>query len=480
MKLKAYTLATIGLSLPLAAIALKKNNINKPALNDKPNVIIVYVDDLGYGDISCYGNSLVETPNIDFLCKNGIKFTQNYVMQSVSAPSRVGLMTGAYPTRLGMDANSSKNFTIESNHKLLPEAFKESGYRTGICGKWNVPVRNDNMFDFIQNRINFAANYWPDENGIYNGVDNSKTPNLQNGLWKDGSNGEKYLTDMVFGSAVEFINQTKSDKKPFFLYLAPNAPHYPLQAHKRYLEKVQNIKNPAYQTYAAMILALDDNLGKMLDALRINNQMENTIIVFSSDNGPSTASKATNEDTGAGGKTWYWPENWPTGLKFYSTNGLRGAKGDLFEGGIRLPMIMYYPKQIKAGSVCNTPVPNIDIYPTLCKMSNIKVPNGIKLDGKEITDLIYGLSDENPHEYIFWKMRDQGAVRKGDWKLYFSKKNGIMLFNIKKDEKEETNISEQYPDITAELQEKWNEWFQPYKTIFYSNKEEEQQRQKKK
>ena len=455
-----------GWTLPLAAMAMQGTADAKPKKADKrPNVVMIYVDDLGYGDLSCYGSTLVETPHLDALAAEGVRFTQNYVMAPVSASSRVGLMTGSYPTRFGMDANNGKNFTIDPEFRLMPEAFKQAGYRVGISGKWNVLVDNSEMFDFIKHRINFAANYWPDETGIYNGVDNNKAPNLQNGLWKDGSNGEKYLTDMVFEGAVEFVNQNHGQEEPFFLYVAPNAPHYPLQAHTRYWEKTRNIENPAYRMYAAMIMAMDDGVGALCNALRRTGQWDNTIICFASDNGPSSASGPTNKEAGAGGKSWFWPEGWPTGLTFHSTNGLRGGKGQLYEGGIRLPLIIHYPKVIEGGRVCDTPVAIMDLYPTFCALAGIEVPQGTHLDGCDISNVITGQSTDAPHDYIFWKIRDQGAVRHGDWKLYFNKK-GCSLFNIREDAVETNDLAGEKPEMTAELKKKWDQWYAAYAPVF--------------
>ena len=168
---------------------------------------------------------------------------------------------------------------------------------------------------------------------------------------------------------------------------------------------------------------------------------------------------------GAGQSTWFWPEDWPTGLMFWSTNGMRGSKGSLYEGGIRLPLIFYYPRKIKPGTASDEIVANMDVYPTLCSLCGIHVPSTTKLDGIDISRLLTGKAKKSPHDYIYWKIRDQGAVRHGDWKLYFDKK-GIELYNIREDINETNDLSSTYPEMTGELKSLWDKWYAQYEYVF--------------
>lgn len=405
----------------------------------KPNVILIYADDLGYGDPGCYGGNKIPTPNIDFLAKEGVKFSNAYVTAPVCGPSRYGLLTGAYQQRFGVYTNDDTwskipgiEHIIPTYHNTIDQTLKLGGYVTGMVGKWNLENTPKTTFDESMSVMHFVGEYWPDKNGNYNGV-NSGRANVRDSTlsWGPEREGDEYLTDRLGRQSVEFIEKHKEE--PFFLYLAFNAPHSPLQAKKEHLKDVAHIPTEPYKLYAAMTLSMDENIGKIIQKLDELGLRENTIIAFASDNGPTRGF-----DKG-------WPEGWKKEL-LGSTAGLRGFKNLMYEGGIRVPYIISWPNKIKKGITYDAPVSTMDIYPTFCAAAKQPIPTETKLDGVNLLPYINGEIKEIPHQKLFWFRENFGAMRDGDWKLLV-KEDNVSLYNLKKDEKESINLASEKIEI---------------------------------
>ncbi len=292
----------------------------------RPNIILIFADDFGYGDAGCYGGSLVPTPNIDRLAAGGVRCTDGYATAPVCAPSRCGIMTGAYNQRFGMQWNDDRGkYVIPVDHKLLPEALKAAGYRTGHIGKWNIPRDHTAVFDETYATMDWEGDYFPGPDGKYFGVDNPDqhaSAKVQ-GIWGPERPGEEYLTDRLGRHAVEFIERHKGS--PFFLYLAFNAVHTPLHAKKADQSRFAHIAEEPLRFYAAMVSSLDENIGRVLDTLKSEGLESDTLVVFTSDNGP------------AKGPVKVWRDSWPAQCPLGSAGPLNGRKAQFLEGGFREP-----------------------------------------------------------------------------------------------------------------------------------------------
>lgn len=421
----------------------------------RPNIIIINADDLGYGDPSCYGGELFETPNIDRLAKQGIQFTNGYVSSSVCGPSRLGLLSGCYQTRFGIQWNhdtfglpgqkgKNRKATVPTDHRYINQAFSEAGYATAMAGKIGIPTYPKTTFDQEFSLTSAGCNYFPDKTGGYGGVDGHPKPKggwtmIQ---WGPDRKGEEYITDRVGRQCLEFIEDNKDKENPFFFYLAFNAPHTPLQAKKVDRKRVKNIKSESMKLYAAMVLAIDDNVGRILDYLDTEGLRENTIVVFLSDNGPMNPIHFEEP-------TW-WPDDSPYHI-MGQRGGLSGYKGIFREAGIRIPYIMSWPGHLDQNVKYEKTVSTLDLYPTLCSAANVKLPKNTHLDGVNILPFLQGgYANEEPHDYLYWYANRMGAVRSGKWKLYIED-NKHYLFDLEKDLSETTNVSHENPEVMKEI-----------------------------
>ena len=418
----------------------------------RPNIILILADDMGYGDLGCYGGKLAPTPVIDSLARDGVRCTDGYVTAPVCAPSRCGLMTGAYNQRFGIQWNEDRSKYSVGPHKLMPQALKAAGYATGHIGKWNIGSDIKGCFDETQDVIDWEADYFPNSAGHYVGVD-SETENASSkrqGIWGPERPSEEYLTDRMGRHACEFIDKHKA--QPFFLYLAFNAVHSPWSAKTADREKFAHIKDPPLNFYAAMIASLDENVGRVLAKLKEAGLDQNTIVVFVSDNGPALGKSAIK----------VWPENWPMEILVGSAGPLSGHKAQFFEGGIREPFILRWPAKLKAGQTYRQPVSTMDVYATFCSASGSPVPAGTKLDGVNLLPFLSGEKTGAPHEILFWKNGDQGAVRQGDWKLVISTwQPKLQLYNLADDIGEKHDLANENPEPVAKLQKAWLDWSAP-------------------
>jgi len=460
------------LILILMALAFtKKNNIQTEIKEDNPNVIIILTDDQGYADVGFNGCKDIPTPNIDRIAKNGVVFSNGYVSYAVCAPSRAGLITGRYQDRFGYSRNPlyrpfDDNIGLPLTEQTLPEYLEQSGYNTMAIGKWHLGVHEkfrpyNRGFNEFFGFLGGGHRYFPEEYEIAN-QDSAKneaqsyrTKLVRN---KTVVEEKEYLTDALSGEAVSFIGRNK--EQPFFLYLAYNAPHTPLQATPKYLSRFENIKDAKRKTYAAMVSAVDDGVGLILDKLNQLQLTENTIVVFLSDNG------GPENDNG-------------------SDNGaLRGGKGSLFEGGIRVPFAIQWLKQIKKGTRYDKPVISLDIFATIAaNIKNAAQPKNV-LDGTDLLPFINGSKKDPPHDYLFWRQYDQknyAVVAASGFKEMVVKDSAVNLYDLKTDFGELNNINSDNKKIVEGLHQLLKKWeTNTVPPLFYGlNQEAEYNKEKK-
>ena len=411
-----------------------------------PNVIVIISDDQGYADVGFHGSKEIFTPNIDRIANNGVIFSEGYVSYAVCSPSRAGLITGRYQNRFGYTRNillAPKDSTmgLPLTEQTLPDVLRKANYKTKAIGKWHlgaheslVPERRgfDEFFGFIIG----GHRYFPEDltindlTEVRRQMDGYITRIYDNGNRIDT---KKYLTEELSDNAVKFIEDNSDN--PFFLYLSYNAPHTPLQATKKDLERNMHIEVEKRRTYAAMVSSMDDGIGLILDKLEEKKISDNTIVIFFSDNG---------------GVEWY----------NFSDNGvLRGIKGDFYEGGIRVPFVMQWPKKIKPGITYDKPIIALDVFATVASAASAEKYIKNDIDG---VDLLPYLTEENsglPHEYLYWQNRDKDidVVRDERYK-YLRIKNDEYIFDLKNDISEETNIINSSKPIYNRLKSKFKEW----------------------
>lgn len=404
----------------------------------RPNIVLIYADDMAYGDLSANNaGAWVQTPNLDALAADGMRFTNGYSAAPVCGPSRVALMTGAYPQRFGTWWNPDTSKTkLPASQTLLPALLRDAGYVSAVIGKWNLPTDPKDAVTIVKDPMIWGGGYWPEEDGSYVGVGKGTgADSRMSGLWGPQKTGDEYLTDRLTGHAVDIIN-SKPDK-PFFIYLAYNAPHSPLEAHQRFRDRVAHLKTEPQRLYAAMVLAIDDGVGKVRAALRANGMEKNTIVVFASDNGPAKGDFKT-----------YLPE-WPKNIVLGSTGKFSGTKGTYREGGIREPFLFAWPASVKAGQVDDDPVMTIDLYRTFAEVAGATVPDTVLSDGRSILPLVRDKAKTLPERDLYWAGRickdgtckDSGALRNGAWKLLIENGGAPQLFDLSKDEGEKTNLA---------------------------------------
>ena len=427
-------------------------------MNRRPNFVVFMTDDQGYGDLSCMGNTDFRTPNIDAVAEQGARFTNWYSGSPVCSPSRASLLTGRYPGNAGVRAilaGHRKATGLTAQAPTIAAAVKELGYQTAIVGKWHLGLQeqsrpNQNGFDYFYGFMAGCIDYY--SHIFYWSMADGKTDPTHD-LWENDhefyDNG-KYFTEMVTDKAVEKIRQMNREEEPFFLYVAYNAPHYPMHAPRKYLDRFPEL--PAdRRIMAAMLSAVDDGVGQIVDELKRQGILEDTVIFFQSDNGPSRESR-----------------NWMDGRgdPYYGglPGGLKGHKFSLFEGGIRVPGIFCWPGHIPGGQVIDEPCAAMDVFPTLLTMAGGD-PSKYQLDGMDISDVLMH-SAPSPHEELYWEMEQQTAIRQGKYKLVL---NGqlvesepaqapVFLSDLSVDPGETVNLAEKMPELTQELTRKATAW----------------------
>jgi len=412
------------------AFAEKTSSITKP-----PNIIVIFADDLGYADLSCYGAEKIKTPRLDQMAKEGMRFTDFYCCAPVCSPSRAGLLTGRYPIRMGINQvffPNSKN-GIDASEVTIAELLKLQGYATGCIGKWHL----GHLPEFLPTRHGFEFYF-----GIpySNDMDVEKRgdpplPLIRNEEIIEQPADQNTLTQRYTQQAVKFIQANSSN--PFFLYFPHTMPHIPLHVSKEFEGKSEG------GLYGDVIEEIDWSTGVILDALKEAGIDENTLVIFTSDNGPWLVKKEH------GGKA----------------DPLRNGKGSTFEGGMRVPCIMRWPAVIKPGRVEHAPAMTIDFLPTFAQLTGAEVPQDRTIDGKDITGILTGDGKRADEEFYYFHSGELQAYRSGNWKLkrpfkgkIYDKpeEHPILLTNLADDPGEKTNLADKYPDIVEKMEKQMN------------------------
>ena len=426
----------------------------------KPNFIIFLTDDQGYGDLSCMGTTDFRTPCLDTMAASGVRFTEWYSNSPVCSPSRASLLTGRYPGNAGVRAILAGHRTasgLPQQTPTLATALKKLGYQTAMFGKWHLGLAEgsrphdhgfDEWFGFMAGCIDYYSHifYW--------GMADGKTDPTHD-LWENGEevyeNG-RYFTEMITERAVDYIRRAAHSGKPFFLYVPYNAPHYPMHAPQKYIDRFPHLPWDR-RIMAAMLSAVDDSVGAIMAELERQGIRENTAMFFQSDNGPSRESR-----------------NWLDGTKdpyYGGTAGkLKGHKFSLYEGGIRVPGLLSWPARIPAAQVLDGPAAAMDVFPTFLKAAGGN-PDEYELDGLDLTGMMADGAG-SPHDTLFWEMNKQTAVRRHKWKLVLNgqlvegapPEDDIHLSDLEQDMGEKVNLKDEHPETIAELKalaETWRE-----------------------
>ena len=417
----------------------------------QPNIVLLLADDLGYGDISIYGGKDVPTPRIDQLAREGVRFTDGYVTCPACAPSRLSLMAGAYPQRFGMTWNDDRGaHKLPESQRLLPELLREAGYVTGLVGKWNIVRKAETVFDEVHDFVEWESDYFPQADGRYIGSNATKSPGFASSktqYWGPIREGDEYLPDRMGRHAVEFIE--RHSPKPFFLYVGFNAVHSPWQGRRTDQARFAHLPHEVLRLYSSMLAALDENVGRILDALRAQRLEENTLVIFLGDNGPAKG----------GPHIEGWKPDWPKQIVVGSAGPLRGAKTDLFEGGIREPFILRWPARVAAGATYRRPISAMDVLPTVCAAAGAAVPATTVVDGVDLLPFLRGEREGEPHPTIFWKIKSSAALRRGDWKLVMlAPEWKPQLYDLAADVGESRDLAAAKPELTRELHAAWQTW----------------------
>ena len=421
----------------------------------RPNIVLIYADDMAYGDMSAnQAGAWVETPNLDALAASGVRFTNGYSAAPVCGPSRVALLTGAFPARYGAQWNPDTSKVSIPDERLLPAVLGAAGYVTAVVGKWNLPNNPAKSVGHVADKMIWGGRYWPEADGRYIGVGSgSGAEGGDSGKWDTSKPGNLYLTDKLTDEAVAFLGR-RDASKPFFLYLAYNAPHSPLEAADRFRDRVAHLDSEPKRLYAAMLLALDEGVGRVRKELAARGLDKNTIVIFASDNGP-----AKSDFKG------YKPE-WPAEI-LGARGQLSGMKGTFREGGIREPFVISWPGTIAPGQVRDEPVVTVDLYRTLISLAGGRAPaSAVPVDGADLSPLLKGAATLGERD-LFWAGRackpgkgciDSGAVRRGPWKLLIENGGTPRLFDLTRDPGESRDLAAANPDIYSAMRERYAAW----------------------
>lgn len=415
-----------------------------------PNVVLIYIDNVGYGDIGCYGNPVIRTPHIDRLAREGVRCTDFYIVTSSCSPSRGALLTGRYPLRNGLthQLGRDENWTgigLPHSEKILPQFLKQAGYATGCFGKWNIgfargsrPTERgfDEFLGCRSGNIDFYTHVYNGQEDMYRGTEPVDI--------------EGYSTDLFADAACDFIRRNR--EKPFFAYVPFNAAHVPnpknkapgaptiWQAPAKYFEEygyAADSTDPR-EGYHAVMTALDAGIGGIVQQVDELGLRENTIVIVASDNGASINEKLILE----------------TG----TNSPFRGGRTETYEGGIRTACVARWPARFEAGSVCREPVANIDFLPMLLAAANVSPPTDRVIDGRDPTPTLAGEAP-SPHEFLFFEFRKWHGARSGRWKIVRSRPDQpFELYDLKTDWGETSDLAAKNPAILTKLSVRFESW----------------------
>ncbi|MBT8044432.1 MAG: arylsulfatase [Verrucomicrobiae bacterium] len=420
----------------------------------KPNIIYILADDLGYGDLGCYGQKVIQTPRLDQMAAEGMRFTQHYAGSTVCGPSRACMLTGKHTGHTFLRGNGSLQFRPDPDDEIFPKALKKAGYHTAMIGKSGLACNSDDGalpnakgFDYFYGFTSHTQAHWYFPKYLWR---NGKKVIYPNNTLHEG---DHYSPDLVMDEALQYIERQKDG--PFFLHLAFQIPHASLRAPEEWKAKYRPIlkekplpkrdKHPHYSyerepktTYAAMVSYMDHNVGRLIDHLKALDIDKNTLILFSSDNGAMQEGGHLRES-------------------FHSSGGLRGGKRDLYEGGVRTPTIAWWPGKIAPGSVTDHMSAFWDISPTCRELAGAEPQSDT--DGLSLVPTLLGKPGQKKHSFLYWEFYERGgkrAIRKDKWKLIYLKTNSLRnpapeLYNLNNDPGEQKNIAPSNPEIVSQL-----------------------------
>ncbi len=457
------------------AIAALAAAASAQAQVDRPNIVLLVADDLGYAELGCQGNQDIPTPHIDAIAENGGRCTDGTVSVAYCSASRAGLLTGRYQTRFGYEFNpighhnEDPDAGLPASERTLAQHLHIAGYATALFGKWHLgghpkyhPQRRgfDEFFGFTHEGHYFVP---PPYRGVTTWLRRRALPDGRQGRWQseggrlvlsthlghdepayDANNPivrggqpvqeSAYLTDALTREAVDFIDRNR--QRPFLLYVAYNAVHSPMQGADAYMERFQHIEDIHRRIFAAMLANLDDSVGAVLAKLRSSGLENNTLVFFISDNGGPTRELTSS--------------NLP----------LRGGKGDVYEGGVRVPFLMQWPGTLPRGRVESRPVISLDIFATAAAVANS--PPNRPLDGVNLIPYLTGRDDRRPHDVLFWRLNQRAALRLGDWKLVRQAPRrgsaGWEFYNLADDRGETRDLAESRPTALQDAVATWERW----------------------
>jgi arylsulfatase A len=406
------------------------------SFGQKPNIVYIFADDLGYGDLSCYGAKDINTPNIDQIAKQGIKFTEFYSASSVCSPSRAALLTGRYPQRMGINTVFfPESFTgIPDTEITIPEILKEKGYATGIVGKWHL----GHHYQYLPLQQGFDEYF-----GIPYSNDMESVVYMRGNEVESYKVKQQYITKTYTKEAQKFI--TKNKDNSFFLYIAHSMPHVPLYASEEFIGTSKR------GLYGDVVQELDWSVGQILKSLREHGILENTLIVFSSDNGPWLAMK---EDGGSAGD-------------------LREGKTFTFDGGMKVPTVAMWKNRIPQGIINTEVASQMDWFPTIANITGSSIPKGLVIDGLDISKVLTDKGNRKNSDLLFLDGKQLQGYRSGQWKVklpykgfrgnkwkQFVKAHDTLLFNLDTDPGEKNNLFEKYPEKAKEILKEMIEKYQ--------------------
>lgn len=437
------------LALALVCVAAWCSVSSAAETRDRPNVIVILADDMGYADIGVHGCKDIPTPNIDSIAAHGTRFSNGYVSHPYCSPTRAGLMTGRYQQRFGHEFNPGPatdrrpGIGLPLSETTIADRFRAEGYKTGIVGKWHLGHTEDEYHPLNRGFDEFFGFLGGSHSYLKSG-----TGHIAIFRDKEEVQEKEYLTDAFAREGVAFIERHKDE--PFFLYWSFNAVHGPLEATDQYLDRFPNIKDRKRRTYAAMQSALDDAVGEGLAALRKHGLEEETLVFFLNDNGG------------------------PEPVNGSDNGPLRGVKGTTWEGGVRVPFMVQWKGKLPAGKVYDHPVTALDVLPTALAAAGADPSDSKKpLDGVNLLPYLKGEKEGKPHDVLYWRFGGSMGIRKGDWKLVKTtgeggnravdrrgkaSPEGAMLFHLKDDLGEETDLAQSNPAKFKELADAWNAW----------------------
>ncbi len=411
-----------------------------------PNLIIIMTDDMGYADVGFNGCKDIPTPNIDRIASSGVVFSSGHVSFAVCSPSRAGLLTGRYSQRFGYERNvlyipGDEQMGLSQDEETTADLLGKAGYATMLVGKWHLgahpnlhPLKRGfrEFFGFLGG----GHQYFPTEWRISDPLSVMDEPGSYRTKLNKGNavvEEQEYITDAFSREAVSFLDRNASN--PFFLYLTYNAPHTPLQAPEQYLSRFTHITDKKRSTYAAMVSAIDDGVGKILDKLKETGQEKNTLVFFLSDNGGPIENGSSNAN-------------------------LTGRKASLFEGGIRVPFAMQWPGRIPAGMVYDKPIISLDILATILAQLREPIKTKHPLDGVNLVPYLTGKNKGVPHEILFWRHYDMKsyAALSADGKKLWMRGDSTVLYDLSTNPREANNIAEEHPALVIKMKQQLMDW----------------------